>query len=98
MFNPDYVHRVKPERVLEQEHEDFLLSTATLNAWAGFTVKDRCALFQAEFKDKVIAPTALERFYRKHGVKRKRVRMIKTLSMTAQDNFDDNRQKILDKL
>jgi hypothetical protein len=47
VLNPDYVYRVKPERKLEQEHKDFLLSTDTMNAWAGFTVKDRCALFRA---------------------------------------------------
>ena len=67
-----------------------------MKAWAGYTIKDRCALFHAQFKDKVIAATTLARFYKKHGVKRKRVKLAKELSLKAQEDFYDNKQRIID--
>ena len=44
----------------------------------------------------LIAPTTLQRFYRKHGIKRKRVRQVKLLSATAQANFAQDKQRIID--
>lgn len=85
-----------PDRKLEEEHKEFLLSENTLKAWAGYTVKDRCALFHAEYPKKTIAPTSLETFYKKNGIKRKRVKMVKELSLKAQTEFPVNRQHIFD--
>ena len=46
----------------------------------------------------MIAPVTLTRLYAKHGVKRKKVRMIKELSLKAQNEFEDNKQRIISDL
>jgi hypothetical protein len=72
------VFRVKPlSRKLEQVHIDYLLNNDILKLWVGETMKDRVALFSLKFPGKLISISGLYRFYRKYGVKRKKVQMWK---------------------
>ena len=61
-------------RQLEQKHIEFLISTETLNLWAGKTLAERVLLFHRKFANKNIAVTSLRRLYLKNRVKRKVVR------------------------
>ena len=71
--------RRRKERILEQQHIDFLVAEETLKKWAGLTLKERSKLFHRKFTNKLIAPMSLWRLYKRHGVKRKAVRKAKQL-------------------
>mgnify|MGYP003300168754 FL=1 len=75
------------ERKLEQKHIDFLLSSHTLEQWAGLTMKQRQVRFHRWFPDKRIAITSLRRLYIRNGVKRKKVRQEKYLPANTRLNY-----------
>ena len=75
------------ERKLEQKHFDFLLSSHTLEQWAGLTMKQRQVRFHRWFPDKRIAITSLRRLYLRNGVKRKKVRQEKYLPANTRLNY-----------
>jgi len=88
----------KPEkqvRKLGQEHVDFLTSMHTLEQWAGLTMQQRAVLFHRRFPDKRIAITTLRRLYLRHGIRRKKVRLEKTMTQRVRRNFVQNCQRLL---
>jgi transposase len=89
---------VKPEkrvRQLDQEHVDFLTSLRTLEEWAGLAMKQRTVLFHRRFPDKRIAVTSLRRLYLRHGIRRKKVRLEKTMTLRVRQNFVQNCRALL---
>ena len=69
--------RKKPERQLDDEHLDYLLSEKILLNWAGHPMKERVSMFSLKFPDKVISETALRNLYLKNGVRRKQIHIEK---------------------
>jgi len=82
-------------RRLDQAHVDFLTSMHTLEQWAGLTMKQRTILFHRRFTDKRIAITTLRRLYLRHGIRRKKVRLEKTMTQRVRRNFAQNCQRLL---
>ena len=82
-------------RQLGQEHVDFLTSLRTLEEWAGLTMKQRTVLFHRRFPDKRIAVTSLRRLYLRHGIRRKKVRLEKTMTQRVRRDFAQNCQRLL---
>jgi len=88
----------KPEkqvRRLGPEHLAFLTSMHTLEQWAGLTMKQRTVLFHRQFPDKRIAVTSLRRLYLRHQIRRKKVRLEKTMTQRVRRNFAQNCQRLL---
>lgn len=77
-------------RKLDQEHINFLISPITLERWAGLTMKKRTMIFHRQFTNKRIAVTSLRRFYLKHGIKCKKVRLEKVMPLSARLKFVQN--------
>ena len=74
-------------RKLGPEHLHFLTSLHTLEQWSGMTMKQRTILFHRRFPDKRIAITSLRRLYLRHGIRRKKVRLEKTMTQRVRRNF-----------
>ena len=92
---------LKPEqqvRKLDQEHVAFLTSMHTLEQWAGLTMKQRAVLFHRRFPDRRIAVTSLRRLYLRHGIRRKKVRLEKTMTQRVRRNFVQNCRGLLAEL
>ena len=66
-----------PERVLTQEHYDYLTSQDTLIAWCGFSIRDRCILFHRKFPNKTISTKRLSSIYKRNNISNKVVRKVK---------------------
>ena len=81
-------------RRLGQEHVTFLTSMHTLEQWAGLTMRQRAVLFHRRFTDKRIAITTLRRLYLRHGSRRKKVRLEKTMTQRVRRNFAQNCQSL----
>ena len=90
--------RSKPERKIEQAQIDFLTSDATQVQWAGRTMDERVILFHRKFPHKVISATRLWRLYRQHGIKRKQVRVQKSMPARDLHNFNEQRERVLQEL
>jgi len=76
----------------------FLTSMHTLEQWAGLTMKQRTVLFHRRFPDKRIAITTLRRLYLRHGIRRKKVRLEKTMAQRTRRNFAQNCQRLLEEM
>ena len=74
-------------RQLDASHCAYLLNSDILRQWAGFSLKERVALFQRKFPHKKMSATALGKFYAKHGVKMKRVVLEKRKTPKAWRNY-----------
>ncbi len=85
----------KQVRQLDEEHIDFLTNLRTLEEWAGRTMKERTVLFHRRFPDKRIAVTSLRRLYLRHGIRRKKVRLEKAMTLRVRQNFVQNCQALL---
>ena len=85
-------------RRLGPEHVDFLTSMHTLEQWSGLTMKQRTVLFHRQFTDKRIAVTSLRRLYLRHGIRRKKVRLEKTMTQRVRRNFVQNCQRLLSEM
>jgi len=85
-------------RRLDQEHVNFLTDFRTLELWAGLTMKQRTVLFHRQFPDKRIAVTSLRRLYLRHKIRRKKVRLEKTMTQRVRRNFAQNCQRLLAEL
>ena len=70
----------------------------TLEEWSGIPMKQRTVLFHRRFPDKRIAVTTLRRLYLRHGIRRKRVRLEKTMTQRVRKNFVQNCQRLLEEL
>ena len=70
----------------------------TLKAWAGYTIDERVVLFHRRFPHKVISAVGLWRFYRAHGIKRKQVRVQKSMPAPHLHNFTEQRERVLREL
>jgi hypothetical protein len=68
-------HRQK----LTPEHLSFLLHDHQLQQWGHKTLSERCILFHRTYPEVKISPSYLAAIYKKHGIKRKTVRLVKTL-------------------
>ena len=90
--------RASESRVLEKVHVDYLTDQETLTRWAGYTVKERTILFHRRFPDKVIAVTSLRRLYLKNGIKLKKVRQEKVMTLSAWNSFAANKLKLIQEL
>jgi hypothetical protein len=55
-------------------------------------------LFHRSFPDKVIAVTSLRRLYLKNGIKLKKVRQEKVMTMSAWNSFAANKLKLIQEL
>jgi len=82
-------------RKLGPMHLNFLTSMHTLEQWSGLTMKQRTVLFHRKFTDKRIAVTSLRRLYLRHGIRCKKVRMVKTMTQRVRRNFVQNCQNLL---
>ena len=82
-------------RKLGQEHIDFLTSLRTLEEWAGLTMKQRTVLFHRRFTDKRIAVTSLRRLYLRHGIRCKKVRLEKAMTLRVRRDFVQNCRALL---
>ena len=82
-------------RKLGPEHVQFLTSMRTLEQWSGVTMKQRTVLFHRRFPDKRIAVTTLRRLYLRHGIRRKKVRLEKTMTQRVRRNFVQNCERLL---
>ena len=89
---PKMRSRSLQSRILDQEHVDFLTGQETLTLWAGYTLKERTILFHRRFPHKVIAATSLRRLYLKHGVRIKKVRQEKVMTLSAWGAFEEKRK------
>ena len=83
---------------LDQEHLDFLTDGRTLERWAGETMKRRTILFHRRFPNKRIALTSLRKFYLKHGLRRKRVRMEKVMPEATRLVFVDQCRNLVERM
>ena len=68
----------RPRRKLQPHHLAFLLSDATLEAWAPLTLAQRAVLFHRRFPEVTITARYLGQLYRQHRIKRKVVRFVKS--------------------
>jgi transposase len=64
---------------LDSTHMLFLLNDDRLQLWAHKTLAERCVLFHRSFPEVKITPSYLAALYKKYGVKRKAVKLVKTL-------------------
>ena len=78
-----------------QHHIDFLTSQATLELWAGRSIKERVILFHRKFADKVISPTGLLRLYRRCGIRRKKVHVKERYPPNHVHNFQEQRTAVI---
>ena len=62
---------------LRTDQIDYLISQNTLEAWAGFSLEERVVLFHRKFIDVKITPQRLSAIYKRFGVSKKKVRLIK---------------------
>ena len=70
---------------LTQEQLQYLLSDATLKAWAGLSCTQRCKLFHRQFPNVHIPPTYLGQVYKKHDIRLKFVRTMKVPPPSKQE-------------
>jgi hypothetical protein len=84
--------------MLEQEHVDFLLDANTHEIWAGLPIKDRCLHFSVRFPGKVIAPITMYRLNKKHGIRRKAVKITKRLPLPVSHNKMGQKEEALSNL
>jgi hypothetical protein len=61
-------------------------------------MKRRTILFHRRFPNKRIAVTSLRRFYLKHGLRRKRIRMEKVMPPAARAVFVESCRNLLEKM
>ena len=59
---------------------------------------ERVILFHRKFPHKVISATRLWRLYRQHGIKRKQVRVQKSMPARDLHNFNEQRERVLQEL
>ena len=65
-------------RFLKQHEIQWLVSNETLRAQISMSLLDRCQHFQREFPLAKINATLLREVYRRHGIKKKKIRWTKT--------------------
>ena len=63
---------------LEPKHIAFLTSQDTLRLWSGLTLKERAKSFHRTYTDRWTYPVAISKVYRDHGIKLKKVRILKS--------------------
>ena len=59
---------------------------------------ERVILFHRKFPHKVISATRLWRLYRQHGIKRKQVRVQKSMPARDLHNYNEQRERVLKEL
>ena len=59
----------------------------TLEECAGYTLKERARFFHRNFLNKTIAITSLRKLYLKHGIKRKKIRQVKSSEYRARADY-----------
>ena len=66
--------------VVTREHIQFLTSQTTLKKQVGLSLEQRAALFHESFPLVKITRSMLQKIYKRHGIKRKAIREVKTLN------------------
>ena len=66
--------------VLSQENIEFLTSQSTLKKQVGLSLIERAAIFHNTFPLVKITGNMLQKLYKRHGIKRKTIREVKTLN------------------
>lgn len=85
-------------RFLTQEHIDFLCNPQTLSKWSGKSYKERCILFHRQFGNHRINPTLLKKVYTKHKIKRKKIKLTKTIKPGKDQEYEQWRCCIKDRI
>ena len=86
------------DKRLKTEHVDFLVGDECLRQWSGFSLKDRAHLFHRRFIDAKITASQLRSLYRKFGIKKKKVRMVKHLHNPSKEKWPTTPESILEQL
>ena len=87
--------RLKADRVLDEEHINYITSNETLLLQAGLSMGERTQMFSSKFTDKKLSKTTLYRLYKKHGIKRKRILVEKTISDYQKLHFNENKENVI---
>ena len=83
---------------LKPEHIDFLVSERSLRLWSGLSLQDRAHLFHRKFIDAKITASQLRTLYRKFGIKKKKVRMMKPFTNPSKEKWPTTPESILEQL
>ena len=83
---------------LKKEHVDFLVGDECLRLWSGLSLQDRAQLFHRRFIDARITPSQLRTLYRKFGIKKKKVRMVKPAINPSKEKWPTTPESILEQL
>ena len=83
---------------LNIEHVDFLVSDECLRLWSGLSLRDRAHLFHRRFIDAKITASQLRSLYRKFGIKKKKVMMVKPVHNPSKEKWPTTPESILEQL
>jgi len=75
---------VEKETKLDEQHIEFLTSRDTLKSQVGLSLKLRTLEFKKRFATKRICTTSLRNLYRKHKIKRKKIKVTKLVNPNLQ--------------
>jgi hypothetical protein len=63
-----------------EEQLIFLTSQETLVAWSSMPLKQRAIMFHRRFPSRKISSSSLQRLYSAHGIKLKKIKLLKPMS------------------
>ena len=86
-FSPYMKKRLKYK--LEPEHIEFLTNQETLRLWAGMSLQERAKAFHRTYTDRWTYPVAISKVYREHGIKLKKVRILKSTGSQTFEQYLD---------